>query len=91
MPKWVAMSYSDEACSRGLGLAIGVRPLVDPFLAEGRLVPAWPGTVPLPGACHVAAVPFMRREPAVRRFWQWIVATAQPGDAEAAGDASFTR
>lgn len=78
-----SMQVMYEAAARGLGLAIGVRPLVDPYLAEGRLVPAWPGSVPLPGGYHVAALPFMRREPAVRRFWQWIVQEAEASAAQA--------
>jgi LysR family glycine cleavage system transcriptional activator len=91
-----SMQVMYEAAARGLGLAIGVRPLVDPFLAEGRLVAAWPGTVPLPGGYHVAALPFMRREPAVRRFWQWIVCQAEArgdpaGPASQVVAAPFTR
>lgn len=81
-----SMQVMYEAAARGLGLAIGVRPLVDPFLAEGRLVAAWPGTVPLPGGYHIAALPFMRREPSVRRFWQWIVDEAE-AEAAAGGSA----
>ncbi|WP_395701556.1 LysR substrate-binding domain-containing protein [Aquabacterium sp.] len=73
-----SMQVMYEATARGLGLAIGVRPLVDPFLADGRLVPVWPETVaPLPGACYVAALPAMHRTPAVQRFWRWIVREAE--------------
>lgn len=69
-----------EAAARGLGLAVGLRPLVAPCLAEGRLVSAWPGTVTLPGAVHIVALPALRRDASVRRFWQWAVQEAAAGE-----------
>jgi len=67
-----------EAAASGLGLAIGVRPLVDQFLAEGRLVAPFPGAVRLPGAYYLAALPHMRRESAVQAFWRWVASEAAP-------------
>lgn len=65
-----------EACALGSGLAIGMRPLVDPFLASKRLVQPLAGNVALPGGYHVAAMPALRRERAVRVFWNWLVEEA---------------
>jgi LysR family glycine cleavage system transcriptional activator len=62
-----------EAAARGLGIAIGIRPLVDPFLKSGRLVPLHERTVRLTGGHYVAALPAMMHEPPVRAFWRWIL------------------
>jgi LysR family glycine cleavage system transcriptional activator len=70
-----------EACALGLGLAIGMRPLVDAFLAAQRLIEPFPGRIVLPGAYYLAAVPALRRERSVRAFWNWLAE-------EAAGSAS---
>lgn len=65
-----------EAAASGLGLALGVRPLVTPFLAEGRLVEV-PGTeLRWPGACHTAALPRTLRAPPARALWTWLQAQA---------------
>lgn len=66
-----------EAAVLGLGLAIGIRPLVDPFLASGRLVAPFDRRVTLPGGYHVAALPAMLREPPVRAFWKWLIDQAE--------------
>lgn len=66
-----------EAVALGLGVAIGVRPLVDAYLTSGRLVAPLSKQVRLPGAYHVAALPSLHREPAVRSFWRWLLAQAQ--------------
>jgi len=65
-----------EACALGLGVAIGIRPLVEPFLVNERLVRPLQGSVVLPGAYYIAALPAMRRERAVRAFWNWLVEEA---------------
>jgi LysR family glycine cleavage system transcriptional activator len=78
-----SMQVMYEAATRGLGLAIGVDPLVQPFLARGQLASAWP-SVQLPGAYYVAALPHMRREAPVRRFWEWIVQEAETVPTETA-------
>lgn len=38
-----------QAASRGLGVALGLRPLIDGWLADGRLIAPWP-TTPRPAA-----------------------------------------
>lgn len=65
-----------EAAALGLGVTIGVRPLVDAYLASGRLVAPLPWQARLPGAFHLAALPSLHREPAVRSFWRWLLAEA---------------
>jgi LysR family glycine cleavage system transcriptional activator len=62
-----------EAAARGLGIAIGINPLVDPFIRSGRLVPLHPRSVRLAGAHYVAALPALMHEPPVRAFWRWIL------------------
>lgn len=66
-----------EAAAAGLGIAIGLDPLVRPYLANGRLVRLWPGTVTLSRSFHLA-----RRsgQPADRRFnsfRRWMMAEAR--------------
>lgn len=69
-----------EAAASGLGIALGVCPLVDPFLADGRLVRAHALACALPGSYFVAALPAMRRSPAVDRLWRWLSAeSTRPG------------
>lgn len=81
-----------EASAAGLGLAVGVRPMVDPLLADERLVRPLEGAVPLPGAYYVAALPAMWRDRAVQTFWRWLVqdtvAFAAQGVAAAPRDCS---
>lgn len=55
-----------DACALGLGLAIAMRPLVDPFLAAHRLVEPFDGSFVLPGAYYFAAAPTLRRDRSVR-------------------------
>ncbi|WP_416390882.1 LysR substrate-binding domain-containing protein [Alloalcanivorax xenomutans] len=61
-----------EAAARGLGVALGVRPLVTPFLESGRLAVAFPGTWAIPGHYHIATAPGRRHDRAVQVFWQWL-------------------
>jgi len=65
-----------EAASQGLGLALGMRPLIDPFLAEGRLTVAIDSTVPMSGSFYMVATPDARRYKAVQLLWRWIAAEA---------------
>lgn len=62
-----------EAAARGLGIAIGINPLVDPFLRAGRLVCLHPQLVRLSGGHYIVAMPAMMHEPPVRAFWRWII------------------
>ncbi len=62
-----------EAASHGLGVALGVPPLVDAFLRGGRLQQAFALRQPISGAYYIAALPEIRRHPAVSMLWQWLV------------------
>lgn len=62
-----------EAAVRGMGVAFGIRPLVDAYLRDGRLIQVLPRSIRLPGGYYVAALPSMHKEVAVRAFWQWLV------------------
>jgi len=62
-----------EAASQGLGVALGVSPLVDSFLKNGRLQIAFDSTQSLSGAYHLAALPEVRRHPAVQILWHWLI------------------
>jgi len=66
-----------ESAARGHGVALGIRPLVDPLLQEGRLQVAFDRVHPLPGALYVAALPEIRRRAAVASFWNWVTAEAR--------------
>ncbi|MBR0345194.1 MAG: LysR family transcriptional regulator [Rudaea sp.] len=61
-----------EAAAQGMGVALGVAPFVDQFLAGGRLRVALGPALPMHGAYYVTALPEMRRHPAVARFWNWL-------------------
>ena len=62
-----------EAAVHGMGVALGLRHSVDPYLRDGRLVQVSSRSIRLPGAYYVVALPSMLKEPAVRAFWQWVV------------------
>jgi LysR family glycine cleavage system transcriptional activator len=66
-----------EAAARGLGIALGVQPLVDPFLADGRLAVALDRPLPLPGSYFLAATPEMRHQRSVQTLWTWLIAEAK--------------
>lgn len=63
-----------EAAAQGLGLALGVPPLVDAFLQSGRLKQVSGLAQPMAGAYYVAALPEFRRHEAVQTLWRWLVA-----------------
>ncbi|MDR3417072.1 MAG: LysR substrate-binding domain-containing protein [Nevskia sp.] len=63
-----------EAAAQGLGLALGVPPLVDTFIAGGRLRQLFEPALPMSGAYYVAALPEFRRHEAVQTLWRWLVA-----------------
>jgi LysR family transcriptional regulator, glycine cleavage system transcriptional activator len=63
-----------QAAAAGVGLALGMRPIVDPFLATGRLrIALVPGHV-MAGAYYVAATKRTLRHAAARKLWRWIAA-----------------
>jgi LysR family transcriptional regulator, glycine cleavage system transcriptional activator len=61
-----------QAAAAGVGLALGMRPIVDPFLAAGRLRIALTLTQTVPGAYYVAATKRTLRHAAARQLWRWI-------------------
>lgn len=65
-----------EAAANGLGIAIGLDPLVRPYLDNGRLVRLWPGGVRLSRSFHL--VRQSRRDPdrRVDRFRDWLLREA---------------
>lgn len=62
-----------EAACQGLGVALGVSPLVDSFINQGRLQVAFESVQPLSGAYHIAALPEVRRHTAMQVLWRWLV------------------
>jgi LysR family transcriptional regulator, glycine cleavage system transcriptional activator len=63
-----------QAAAAGVGLALGMRPIVDPFLAAGRLrIALTPGHA-MAGAYYVAATKRTLRHAAARKLWRWIAA-----------------
>jgi len=61
-----------HAAASGVGLALGLRPIVDPFLADGRLHIAFRQEQKVAGAYYLAATKETLRHRAARRLWQWI-------------------
>lgn len=71
----LAMMY--EAAAAGLGVAIGVTPLVDRFIAEGRLVPCFGPVAPLSTAYYlVFRDEFTRARRDVSALTTWLTAEA---------------
>ncbi|MFT3801412.1 MAG: LysR substrate-binding domain-containing protein [Burkholderiaceae bacterium] len=68
-----SMQVMFEAAAQGLGVALGMRPLVDAYLRDGRLVAPLEQAVSLPGGYYAAALPTLLREAPVRAFWQWLI------------------
>ena len=65
-----------EAAARGLGVALGVPPLVDPYIADGRLEIAIGLSLPMSGSYYVATLPDLRAQKSVRRFCNWLLVEA---------------
>lgn len=61
-----------DAAARGLGVAIGRRPLVDAELEAGRLVALWMPEVPCETAHWLVSVEKKANEPAVEALRTWI-------------------
>lgn len=62
-----------EAAARGLGIALGRRPMVDDDLAAGRLVPLAQDAVPSGGGYWLVVSPTEFPKPEVTRFRQWLL------------------
>jgi LysR family glycine cleavage system transcriptional activator len=66
-----------EAAAAGLGIAIGLDPLVQPYLANGRLVRLWPGSVALSRSFHLVRRADGRRDTRFNSFRRWLLAEAR--------------
>jgi LysR family transcriptional regulator, glycine cleavage system transcriptional activator len=68
-----------QAASAGAGFALGLRPLVDPFLGDGRLHIALTRRHAMRGAYYVAATRQVLRHAAARKLWRWIGKEGEAG------------
>jgi LysR family glycine cleavage system transcriptional activator len=62
-----------EAAANGLGVAIGLDPLVRPYLDNGRLVRLWPGGVRLSRSFHLVRSTRRTGDRRVDRFHDWLL------------------
>jgi LysR family glycine cleavage system transcriptional activator len=65
-----------EAAANGLGIAIGLDPLVRPYLDNGRLVRLWPGNVMLSRSFHLVRPTRRDRDRSIDRFHDWLLSEA---------------
>jgi LysR family glycine cleavage system transcriptional activator len=65
-----------EAAANGLGIAIGLDPLVRPYLENGRLVRLWPGGVKLSRSFHLVRRSRHIRDRRIDRFHDWLLSEA---------------
>jgi LysR family glycine cleavage system transcriptional activator len=65
-----------EAAANGLGIAIGLDPLVRPYLDNGRLVRLWPGGVRLSRSFHLVRRTRRARDRRIDRFHDWLLSEA---------------
>ena len=61
------------AAANGLGVAIGLDPLVRPYLDNGRLVRLWPGSVRLSRSFHLVRHSRRHSDRRVDRFRDWLL------------------
>ncbi len=62
-----------EAAANGLGIAIGLDPLVRPYLDNGRLARLWPGGVMLSRSFHLVRQTGRSRDRRIDRFRDWLL------------------
>lgn len=65
-----------EAAAAGMGIAIGLDPVVRPYLDSGRLVRLWPETVTLSRSFHLVHRPDRALDRGYGRFRDWLFAQA---------------
>jgi LysR family glycine cleavage system transcriptional activator len=65
-----------EAASAGMGIALGLAPVVGPFLAAGRLVPLFAAQVRLPRQFHLLRRDAAKPAPGFAPFRDWLLAEA---------------
>jgi LysR family glycine cleavage system transcriptional activator len=62
-----------EAAANGLGIAIGLDPLVRPYLDNGRLVRLWPGGIRLSRSFHLVRRARRAQDRRIDRFHDWLL------------------
>jgi LysR family glycine cleavage system transcriptional activator len=62
-----------EAAANGLGIAIGLDPLVRPYLDNRRLVRLWPASVRLSRSFHLVRRTGRARDRRIDRFHDWLL------------------
>jgi LysR family glycine cleavage system transcriptional activator len=73
----------------GVGIGMGRRPIIDPLLKDGRLVPLFRDRV-VGKAAYFLVRPHGSRSAAARKVSDWLIAEAE-GESDSAGRASGTR
>lgn len=68
-----------EAAARGLGVALGRRPLVDDDVATGRLVPLLSEAVPSGGGYWLVTSQTEFQKPEVKQFRRWLLSELGAG------------
>ena len=76
LQRQVAVKEIVGAAANGLGIAIGLDPLVRPYLDNGRLVRLWPGGVRLSRSFHLVRRTRRTRDRRIDRFHDWLVSEA---------------
>lgn len=66
-----------QAAANGLGVALGVEPLVGELMREGKLVRPFRAGLRLESSYHLVMRPGERNRPAIRAFRGWILAAAK--------------
>jgi LysR family transcriptional regulator, glycine cleavage system transcriptional activator len=66
-----------EAATGGLGVALGIEPIVAPYLSDGRLVAPFPERVRRSRAYWLVCRRAETNRPAIRAFRRWAVSEAR--------------
>ncbi len=87
------LHFSLQAASRGLGLALGSRPLTQEELDNGTLVLPFPGIESQPRLYHIICPESAKARPEVAAFCHWLVDGARqpPAEGSAAADGAKPR
>ncbi|MCW5731453.1 MAG: transcriptional regulator GcvA [Alphaproteobacteria bacterium] len=66
-----------QAAANGLGVALGVEPLIGELMREGKLVRPFRQSLKLESSYYLVMRPDERQRPAIRAFRNWILAAAK--------------
>lgn len=61
-----------RAAEQGVGVALGLLPLISPWLRSGRIVAAWPYPVDIPQGYYLLYRPGDERRKEIRAFRDWL-------------------